>query len=487
MKPASAKFVEGSIARHVVVMAGTGAVGLIAVFAVDLLNLFYLSLLGDQEVAAAIGFAGVIGFFQTSIGIGLTIAISAVVSRRIGAGRRHEARRGATAASLLMLLVMAIAGLGVVVFIHPILNALGATGRVRELAQSFLVVVSPSAPLIALGMVAATLLRCNGDARWSTLVTIIGAITAAVLDPILIFGLHLGLTGAAISTVIARAAMGGFGLAIAQRRYGVFGRFERAFAGADLRAIAGIAAPAVLTNLATPVGNAFVTHSMAAFGAQAVAAQATIDRITPVAFGLIFALTGAVGPIIGQNVGAGRPERVMATLRAAFGFVLTVVLAAWAVLAMAQGLIIRAFSIQGDGVSVVRLFCDLTAGSFIFLGCLFVANAAFNNLGRSTLATLFNWGRATIGTIPLVAAGAAYGPVGILLGQAIGDGDARIGGGDRGAAGPGGVNRGGGVITPLRMPSSPHRCMHCGGPCGACRSGSSGDSGRAGGGCRSGP
>ena len=85
-------------------MAGTGAIGLVAVFAVDLVNLFYISRLGDQAVAAAVGFAGVVGFFQISISIGMTIGVTAVVSRSIGAGTarkraiwrpRHPARRGA--------------------------------------------------------------------------------------------------------------------------------------------------------------------------------------------------------------------------------------------------------------------------------------------------------------------------------------------------------------------------------------------------------
>ena len=58
------RFVTGSLMRHVVVMAGTGAVGLVAVFGVDLLNLFYVSLLGDRAVAAAVGFAGAVTFFQ---------------------------------------------------------------------------------------------------------------------------------------------------------------------------------------------------------------------------------------------------------------------------------------------------------------------------------------------------------------------------------------------------------------------------------------
>src|SRR5277367_2909201 len=78
-----ARFVTGSIMRHVVVMAGTGAIGLIAVFSVDLLNLFYISLLGQRPTAAAIGFAGVVGFFQTSVLIGLAIGVGAVVAHDI--------------------------------------------------------------------------------------------------------------------------------------------------------------------------------------------------------------------------------------------------------------------------------------------------------------------------------------------------------------------------------------------------------------------
>ena len=49
-----------------------------------------------------------------------------------------------------------------------------------------------------------------------------------------------------------------------------------------------------------------------------------------------------------------------------------------------------------------------------------MANAAFNNLGHPLLSTLFNWGRATLGTIPFVAIGRAYGPGGVLAGQALG-------------------------------------------------------------------
>ncbi len=64
-----------------------------------------------------------------------------------------------------------------------------------------------------------------------------------------------------------------------------------------------IALPAILTQFATPIGQAYVTRAMAAFGEDAVAGMAIVGRMTPVAFGVIFALSGAIGPIIGQNFG----------------------------------------------------------------------------------------------------------------------------------------------------------------------------------------
>jgi Na+-driven multidrug efflux pump len=151
-----------------------------------------------------------------------------------------------------------------------------------------------------------------------------------------------------------------------------------------------------------------------------VAGQATIDRISPVAFGLIYALTGAVGPILAQNVGAGRLDRVRETLRDSFTFVLATVLAAWGILAATQTLVVRAFSASGVTAELVHLFCSWLAAGFLFTGALFVANAPINNLGYPVLSTVFNWGRATLGTIPFVTFGAQFGPAGLLIGQASG-------------------------------------------------------------------
>jgi Na+-driven multidrug efflux pump len=198
--------------RHVVVMAGTGAIGLMAVFAVDLANLFYISLLGDASVAAAVGFAGTITFFHVAISIGATIGVSATVARLLGAGQRAKARQVASASLIWMGLVTIVLSAVTLALLDPILNALGARGETRELARTFLYITGPTYPLLAIGMCAAAIMRSIGDARRAMMVTLTAAVITAVLDPILIFGLRLGLTGAAVSNVVARIALAVVGL-----------------------------------------------------------------------------------------------------------------------------------------------------------------------------------------------------------------------------------------------------------------------------------
>ncbi|MCB8883873.1 multidrug transporter [Acidisoma cellulosilytica] len=421
-KGSHARFLTGSIMRHVTVMALTGGIGIIAVFAVDLLNFFYISRLGEKPIAAAVGFAGAIGFFQISIGIGLTIGIGAAVSTAIG---RADGISGSTAPRIATtsLIVMAVITLALGLFTaaarNPLLGLLQATGETKSMAATYLLIISPALPLMILGMCAGALLRSAGAAKRAMNVTLFGALAVAVMDPIFIFALHLGLEGAAISTVISRGMMGFLGLYYVHKQ-GLLGRPDFAQAREDMAQVGRVAGPAILTNLATPVGSSYVTHSMAHFGVAAVAGQAAIDRIVPVAFGTLFALTGAVGPIMAQNLGAGRTDRVKETLRASLIFMVIAVVIAWAILASVQDLLALAFQSKGVAADLLHLFCSWIAGTAIFMGGLFVANSAFNNLGRPGYATVMNWGRATLGTIPFVHFGEQYGPLGVLIGQAAG-------------------------------------------------------------------
>ena len=83
--------------------------------------------------------------------------------------------------------------------------------------------------------------------------------------------------------------------------------------------------------------------------------------------------------------------------------------------------IAEAFNASGRSVDIVVFFCTFIGISWAFAGAQFVSNAAFNNLGRPKLSTAFNWGKATLGTIPFALVGAMIGgPEGLLAGTAIG-------------------------------------------------------------------
>ena len=401
------RFVTGSLMRHVVVMAGTGAIGLVAIFAVDLINLLYISMLGEQAIAAAVGFAGVVGFFMLSLFIGLLIGVTATVSRTIGAGRMADARGIATSSLVLVAAIAAVVSGLTLVFLEPLLHLLGARDRILELAQRFLHISLPSTVMLGVGMVCSALLRSVGDARRAMMVTLLPAVVTAMLDPLFIFVFNLGLDGAAIVVVIARTVLFSVGLYGAWHVHHLLARFDSSRLGADARLLSVVAGPAVLTNLATPVAAAFVTHSVATFGVSAVAGQATIERLTPVAFGLIYSLSGAVGPVFAQNLGAKRFDRVRDSLRASLVFMVGSVALAWLLLALLQGPLIRVFSLDGLAAQMVHAFCSWLAASFFFYGRAVCRQCRVQQPGATPVVDRLQLGKGYAGNHPLCLVGRA--------------------------------------------------------------------------------
>ena len=416
-----AKFVEGNLFRHVSVMALTSSVGLMAVFVVDLVNMLYIAMLGREELAAAIGYAGAILFFTTSFGIGMSIGVGALVARALGARDLPLAREKATTGLVLGFVFGSLFAAVVWAVLWPLVGLLGATGETAALAVHFLQIVIPSQPLLMVGMIGGAILRSHGDARAAMMATVWGAVATAILDPILIFGLGWELTGAAIASVAARVVIAWMALRPITAKYGGFDRPTVGQVVADMGPIWAIAIPAILTQVATPVGQAFVTRATSAYGEAAVAGMAIAGRLTPVAFGVIFALSGAIGPIIGQNFGAGRMDRVRRAFWDGLIFTGLVILVVSALLYLLREPIADTFRAEGLTRELVFLFCGPLALLWFFNGMIFVGNAVCNNLGRPFWSTVVNWGRHTVGTIPLALwLGQYWGAQGVLVGQALG-------------------------------------------------------------------
>ncbi len=414
------RFTTGSTMRHVAVMTLTGSLGLSFMFLIDFATLFYVSLLGDETLTAGVGFAWAVQFFTISAGIGLSIAALALVSRAIGAREMDKARRMATASILITITLLATIAVVVLIFHREILTLIEATAESGDIADRFLLISVPSLPFVGMGMITSTILRATGDAKRSMYVTMIGGLAAMVLDPLLIFAMELGVDGAAYAIVMSRMISSACGLYFCIRVHNLLAVPSLKDVIAFARPYAAIALPGIATQLSTPFGNFLLTRAIADYGDSAVAGWAVISRLTVLAFGGIFALSGAIGGIIGQNYGAKLGDRVGMAYRDSMIFAVGYVIVMWVLLVIAAPHIVAGFGASGEGADVLLAFCYIGAGGFMFNGLLFVANAAFNNLNRPLWSTGFNWTRDAI-AIPLllIVIGSAYSASGVVYVQTI--------------------------------------------------------------------
>lgn len=418
--PEQGRFLTGSTMGHVVRMTMTGAMGITFVFLVDAANLFWISQLGEPQLVAAVGFAFAIQFFSVSVGIGLMIASNALVARAIGEGNREDARRIATSSAIIACLVQACVAAVIIVFRHDIIAFTGARGETAALAARYLSLTVPSLTIMAISLTASGAIRAYGDGARSMYVTLTSGAVSMFVDPTLIYALGLGLDGAAIGLNLSRTVMLVMALRFAIGTHGLFARPDLSDTLSRAGGYLKYSLPAILAQLATPTGNYLMTSVMSQFGDESVAGWAVVGRMTTVAFGGIFSLSGAIGGIFGQNFGARRFDRVQATYRDAILFGVAYTLVTWLVLYALSGWVIKGFGLTPDGARVVDAFVTVGVAGFVFAAALFVSNAAFNALGRPTRSAGVNWLRDGVLTLPFAIVLAGWmGSGGVIYAQAL--------------------------------------------------------------------
>ncbi|MAY46738.1 MAG: multidrug transporter MATE, partial [Rhodobacteraceae bacterium] len=225
---------------HVARMALTGTVGFMFIFAVDAMNLFWLSKVGQSALVAAAGFAFSVQVLGMATGISMMIAATALVSRSVGAGDGAAAKAQATGAAIWAAVTQMGVAAVLVGFRHPILAALGAEGEVAAAAARYLAFSLPSLTLLGAAMVMNGAIRAIGDARRSVAVTMGGGVMSLLLDPIMIYGLGLGLDGAAVGVNVSRIVILLLAFRIARTRHDLVARPRWRDVRAVLRPFAAI-------------------------------------------------------------------------------------------------------------------------------------------------------------------------------------------------------------------------------------------------------
>ena len=422
MPQSSATFTEGAIARHVLVMVGTSALSLLAVFLVDILTLAYVARLGDERLLAAAGLAKMLMFLNGAFVSGVIIAAGALLSERIGKHVRKRQTRLVThvliMAGLASALVAAAEWLGVGAFGRWF----GSLGDIDPASRAFIMLALASCIPMAVAQMCAQLLKSQGHPRAALAVLLGGALTLALADPLFIFALDMGIRGAGLSCLVAAIVSALLGLGCVQRHLGMTASLRLGLFGAHLRRTARVAIPAMLANLAMPVAITFLMMTLAALGTSVLAGMAVVDRVLQLGYCLYFALPAALVPIIAQNLGAGRDDRARRAVAFTGKLVVLYGVALWLALAISGPTIADYFHLADAGRAMFLAFTRYGAGLWILYGLDFIAQSTFLTLGGAWWVPVFGWLRGTAGTLPFVYVGAQwFGGVGAVSGMWLGN------------------------------------------------------------------
>ena len=390
--------------------------GVLAMMAFYLTDTWFVAQLGSDELAA-MSFCFPVVMVLISLGIGLMAGTSSTIARALGARDSKRVQRLTTdALALSLALSLLVGGIGLLT-IDPVFRALGTPPEILPMVRDYMTVWYAGYPAFLLPMVGIGAIRATGGTRIQSSLMIGGAALNLVLDPLLIFGLlgspRLEIQGAAIATVLARSVtliIGGWAIHWRLRMLD-FTVPRRAALLASWRSVLHVGLPAAGTNMIIPAANAVIIALVATFGTEAVAGFGAAVRIEGVVLVAFYALSAIIGPFVGQNLGAGKPARIITalTLTTKFCILFGLLLAAllWAV----GGQVLAWFSDSAAVVSAGRLYLLIVSVSFGAEGIVMVTNAAFNGLGRPLPAVAISLLRMLVLYLP--AALLLAGPFGL--------------------------------------------------------------------------
>lgn len=414
---------QGPVAGSLFRLTAPMMMGVSSNILVSMVEIAFIGQLGTEQVAA-VTFTFPLVMILNSIALGIGIGTSSVIARNVGSGRREEVRRLGTHALMLVAGSMAVLSLLGWATIDPVFTGLGATAELMPYIHSYLDIYYPSVVVFTVAMVAGNVMRANGNAVIPGTVMTAGAVFNLVLAPFLIFGWvgipRLELAGAAAAMAISRLAVAVVLLYyVARGGLVLLHDVGRNFI-ASCRSILHVGLPAMATQLIGPVSAGVITHLLAGHGEAIVAGFGVATRVEAVAVMLLFALSGSIGPFIGQNWGANRPERVKEGLYVTYRFCLI-----WGLVA-AVPLLLFGSTIAGwvdptpEVTDTAAFYLAVVPWSYGLWGVLMMSSASFNALGKPLPSTTLSFTRMFILYIPMaLLMNRFFGHHGIFVATAI--------------------------------------------------------------------
>lgn len=383
----------GPIARTLATLTLPMIVGILSMVAFNLVDTFFVGQLGALELAA-MGFTFPVVLVITSIAVGLGVGGAAVISRAIGQGDPEEVQRLTTDTLILSVSIVAVFLTIGFFTIDPVFRALGADDQVLPLIRSYMRVWYPGIIFVIIPMVGNNAIRATGDTRTPSIIMLVAVFFNVTLDPLLIFGIgpfpRMELAGAALATVISRAFTLILSLWVLYHRERMITLVVPKLSVMldSWRRILYIGLPAAGANAIIPLGTGVLTGLVALYGTAAVAAFGVAMRIDALALTVVMALGSVLAPFVGQNLGAGRADRVAAGVQqsslfsVAWGALMAVLLLFFA------RPIARIFNDDPAVINNIVLYLWIAPLGYGLQGVLRLSNAALNVLNKPLQASL---------------------------------------------------------------------------------------------------
>ena len=401
--------------------------GLVSILLINLVDTFYISLIGDKELIA-ISFTFPVTFTIMSFSFGIGISASAVISRAIGEGNSKKVKRLTTdSLSLVSLIILCIAGLSYF-YIDFIFFSIGASNESLILIKEYMIPWLLGVVFVVIPIVGNNAIRATGDAKTPSIIMVIMAVVNAVIDPLLIFGLgpfpELGIKGAAFSTVLSYFIIMLVGFWVLGVREKMLTKnilkFDEILS--SWKELLHIGIPAIFSQLLLPISSVILTRIAAELGVETVAALGVGSRIESVAMIGLIALSSVIIPFLGQNFGAKKFERIKDANSFSLKFTIIWGTFSWIILALLSEIIALTFTkditIQGH----IKEFFWIVPFGFTFQGISMLISASCNALDRPLHSTLINVMRLFVFLVPSVYLGAIiWGSTGFFLGISLGN------------------------------------------------------------------
>jgi putative MATE family efflux protein len=415
-------YTEGSLNRAVFLLAVPMILEMVMESVFGVLDVYFVGRLGADAVAA-VGLTESLLTVAFAVAIGLSMSVTALVARRIGEKEPEEAARAAVQAIALGVaasLPFTLAAL----WTRPLMALMGAPASVIETGWGYTAwMLAGNASIMLLFLINAVF-RGAGDATVAMRSLWLANAVNVVLDPCLIFGLgpfpELGVTGAAIGTTVGRFV----GVAYQLRRLGSpHGRLriERRHVRLDralMQHLAMVSVGGVGQFLIATASWLGLVRILTPFGAAALAGYTIAIRIVIVALLPSWGMSNAVATLVGQNLGAGKPDRAERSVWIVglynMAFLVVVMLAfVWG----AEPLI-AVFSADPEVQRLGALCLRVVSYGYAFYAWGMVLVQAFNGAGDTRTPTWINLGCYWCFQIPValgLARALGFGPTGVFL------------------------------------------------------------------------